>query len=78
MKFQQSETLQELNPQKYGLDLSEKISFENLFKSEKIEGTVQEAIEILTKIYSGTIGVEFAHLEVCFSFKVLTEFIFIF
>lgn len=64
VSFKKKESSPELNPERYGLDLSERVSFQNLLRTEKKEGTVSEAVEFLKNVYSGPIGVEFTHLEV--------------
>ena len=68
VSLKKKESLSELNPQRYGLNSTDRISFENLFRTEKKEGTVDEAVEALKNLYSGPIGVEFTHLEVCIIF----------
>lgn len=62
--------LAELNPERFGLRLTDKVFFEGILTSNKKDGTVEEALEILHKIYSGTIGLEFSHLEVSIAYYV--------
>lgn len=63
VSFTKRESLLELNPTRYGLNLTDRVSFENLFHTEKVEGSIGEAVEILRNIYCGNIGIEFTHLE---------------
>ncbi|XP_076662431.1 putative 2-oxoadipate dehydrogenase complex component E1 homolog [Halictus rubicundus] len=55
--------LAELNPERFGLRLTDKVCFEGILTANKKEGTVEEALEFLDKTYSGTVGLEFSHLE---------------
>lgn len=64
VSFTKQESLTELNPKNYGLNLSDCVSFENLFITEKTNGSIAEAVNILKNIYCKNIGVEFTHLEV--------------
>lgn len=57
------ESLPELNPENYGLTLTDRVSLENLLITNKSDVTIAEAIETLRHIYCGNIGVEFTHLE---------------
>ncbi|XP_078039369.1 putative 2-oxoadipate dehydrogenase complex component E1 homolog [Augochlora pura] len=55
--------LVELNPERFGLHLTDKVSFEGILTTNKKEGTVEEALAFLVRTYSDTIGFEFSHLE---------------
>ncbi|KAK5647733.1 hypothetical protein RI129_002625 [Pyrocoelia pectoralis] len=54
---------QELTPNRYGLSLSDKISFKGIIHNGQNEGTVAEAIEFLKHVYGNHISAEFLHLE---------------
>ncbi|XP_017891896.2 probable 2-oxoglutarate dehydrogenase E1 component DHKTD1 homolog, mitochondrial [Ceratina calcarata] len=53
----------ELNPERYGLNLNDRVSFKGILEMGKEEGTVEEALKFLDKTYSDTIGLEFSYLE---------------
>ncbi|XP_015608357.1 probable 2-oxoglutarate dehydrogenase E1 component DHKTD1 homolog, mitochondrial [Cephus cinctus] len=55
--------LPELLPKKFGLNLSDKVSFRNILTTNKSEGTVKDALDILNKVYSSTMGAEFSYLD---------------
>lgn len=56
--------LKELDPTRYGLERNDVVAFEGIISSDKREGTVEEAINILNDIYSDNMGAEFTYLEV--------------
>nr|XP_034185843.1 probable 2-oxoglutarate dehydrogenase E1 component DHKTD1 homolog, mitochondrial isoform X1 [Osmia lignaria] len=55
--------LVELKPERFGLNLNDKVSFRGILATEKEEGTVQEALQFLNKTYSSSVGLEFSYLE---------------
>ncbi|XP_076752321.1 2-oxoadipate dehydrogenase complex component E1 [Xylocopa sonorina] len=55
--------LVELKPERFGLNLTDKVSFRGILAIGKEEGTVNEALEFLNKTYSGSVGLEFSYLE---------------
>ncbi|XP_015428889.1 PREDICTED: probable 2-oxoglutarate dehydrogenase E1 component DHKTD1, mitochondrial [Dufourea novaeangliae] len=55
--------LAELDPEKFGLRLTDKVSFEGILTTNKKEGTVEEALKFLNETYSGTVGLEFSYLQ---------------
>ena len=54
----------ELDPKRFGLALSDVVSFDGILSTGKSEGTVREAVDILNEIYSDNMGAEFSYLEV--------------
>lgn len=56
--------LAELDPEKFGLRLNDKVSFKGILRTDKEEGTIEEGLKFLKNTYSGTIGLEFNYLEV--------------
>lgn len=56
----------ELDPKRYGLDLNDTVGFTGILNTNKVEGTVGEAVEFLNNIYCNFIGAEFNYLEVSF------------
>lgn len=57
-------SLAELKPERFGLNLRDKVSFKGILTMGKEEGTIEEALQFLNKTYCGSIGVEFSYLEV--------------
>ncbi|XP_012220785.1 2-oxoadipate dehydrogenase complex component E1 isoform X2 [Linepithema humile] len=55
--------LPELQPKNFGLNLMDKVSFQEILFTQQNEGTVEEAIQFLNATYSGNIGTEFSYLE---------------
>ncbi|XP_076639220.1 putative 2-oxoadipate dehydrogenase complex component E1 homolog [Colletes latitarsis] len=55
--------LTELSPEKFGLHLRDRVSFQGILSTKKQEGTIEEALEFLNSTYSSTIGLEFSYLE---------------
>ncbi|KAK2579350.1 hypothetical protein KPH14_008300 [Odynerus spinipes] len=55
--------LPELKPEKFGLNLTDRVSFKGILETEQKEGTVSEALEFLNHVYCCNIGIEFSHLE---------------
>ncbi|XP_077274295.1 putative 2-oxoadipate dehydrogenase complex component E1 homolog isoform X1 [Temnothorax americanus] len=55
--------LSELQPKNFGLNLLDKVRFRGILFTQQDEGTVEEAIRFLHATYSGTVGIEFSHLE---------------
>ncbi|OAD60605.1 hypothetical protein WN48_05122, partial [Eufriesea mexicana] len=55
--------LVELKPERYGLNLKDKVSFEGILTISEKEGTVEEALKFLHRTYTGSIGLEFNYLE---------------
>ena len=56
--------LVELEPERFGLNLSDKVSFRGILSLGKDEGTVEEALKFLNETYTGSIAAEFNYLEV--------------
>lgn len=54
----------ELQPNSYGLNLTDTVRFKGILFARRNEGTVGEAVSFLNSVYCGTVGTEFAHLEV--------------
>lgn len=54
----------EINLDKFGLSLNDKVSFDGILNVKQKDGTVREALDILENFYSNTIGAEFCYLEV--------------
>lgn len=61
--------LAELDPERYGLTLKDKVSFRGILEMGKDEGSVEEALKFLNKVYSDTMGLEFSYLEVIINCK---------
>lgn len=57
------QALSELEPEKFGLKLTDKVSFKGILETEEKEGTVSDALKFLNTVYCSNIGVEFSHLE---------------
>lgn len=57
-------SLAELKPERFGLNLRDKVFFKGILTMGKEEGTIEEALQFLNKTYCGSIGVEFSYLEV--------------
>nr|XP_003706992.1 PREDICTED: probable 2-oxoglutarate dehydrogenase E1 component DHKTD1 homolog, mitochondrial isoform X1 [Megachile rotundata] len=55
--------LTELKPERFGLNLTDKVTFKGILEMGKDEGTVQEALQFLNKTYSSSVGLEFSYLE---------------
>lgn len=55
--------LVELEPERFGLNLNDKVSFKGILSLGKDEGTVEEALKFLNETYTGPIAVEFNYLE---------------
>ncbi|KAH0555015.1 probable 2-oxoglutarate dehydrogenase E1 component DHKTD1 homolog, mitochondrial [Cotesia glomerata] len=53
----------ELDPKRYGLDLNDTVGFTGILNTNKVEGTVREAVEFLNNIYCNFLGAEFNYLE---------------
>lgn len=53
----------ELQPNSYGLNLTDTVRFKGILFARRNEGTVGEAVSFLNSVYCGTVGTEFAHLE---------------
>ena len=59
------QALSELQAKRFGLDLQETVCLHGLLAGQtKNNVTIGEALNILNKIYSGTISAEFSYLEV--------------
>lgn len=56
--------LPELQPEQFGLNLTDKVPFKGILEIQQKEGTVSEALKFLNNVYCSHIGVEFNHLEV--------------
>ncbi|XP_008214961.1 probable 2-oxoglutarate dehydrogenase E1 component DHKTD1 homolog, mitochondrial isoform X1 [Nasonia vitripennis] len=55
--------LPELRPEHFGLDLADNVRMEGLLRADKADGTVEDALDILNRIYCGTMSAEFSYLE---------------
>nr|XP_031847818.1 probable 2-oxoglutarate dehydrogenase E1 component DHKTD1 homolog, mitochondrial [Nomia melanderi] len=55
--------LSELNPERFGLRLTDRVSFDGILSTNRKEGTVEEALAFLRSTYSGTVAFEFGYLE---------------
>lgn len=58
------QALPELRPERFGLDLADKVRMEGLLRADKTDGTVRDALDVLNSIYCGTMSAEFSYLEV--------------
>lgn len=53
----------ELDPKQYGFNTSDKINFEGILNTNITQGSIEDAVDYLQKIYSSTISAEFMYLE---------------
>lgn len=56
--------LPELQPEYYGLNLEDTVSFRGILFTQQHKGTIKEAVQFLNSTYNSTIATEFSYLEV--------------
>lgn len=54
----------ELDPKRYGLSEDDTVTFKGILNIGKPNGTIKEAIQFLSEVYSKNMSAEFLHLEV--------------